>query len=99
MKVILYSLLWASVRLTQCLLQRCDRTHEANAVGKAALLLKADIQRLTKHYDGPVIHCETVPEAIETWNFVYEEQIPCVIRVTGQDEPWAAFPMERLLNE
>ena len=97
MKVILYSLLWASVRFTQWLLQRCDLIHEANAVSKVASLLKADIQQLTQQYDGPVIHCETVTEAIETWRFVYDEQIPCVIRVAGQDAPWAAFPMERLL--
>ncbi|WP_250566009.1 hypothetical protein, partial [Adonisia turfae] len=60
--------------------------------------LKADIQQLTQQYGGPVIHVETVTEAMETWNFVYDEQIPCVIQLAGQPEPWAAFPLSRLLK-
>ncbi|WP_163660067.1 hypothetical protein [Adonisia turfae] len=44
------------------------------------------------------VYAETVTEVRQEWYLLHDTKTPCIIWKKGQPEPWAAFPMERLLK-
>ncbi|MEM9804652.1 MAG: hypothetical protein AAF959_05185 [Cyanobacteria bacterium P01_D01_bin.56] len=55
--------------------------------------------KFTFNYEGVLhIHTSDIHQAREEWANVCEFQTPCIIWLTGRLGPWAAFPMERLLE-
>ena len=46
-----------------------------------------------------VVYTQSVTEAITWWRLLYDSQTPCIIWKKGEPEPWAAYPLSRLLEE
>mgnify|MGYP001793318432 FL=1 len=50
--------------------------------------------------DGTLlVYVETVQAALNWWYLLHDTETPCLIWKKGQPEPWAAYPLSRLLVE
>lgn len=47
--------------------------------------------------DVLVVYAQSVTEAIQWWYLLYDSKTPCIIWKKGESEPWAAYPLSRLL--
>ena len=50
------------------------------------------------HNDVLVVYTQSVTEALQWWRLLYDSQTPCIIWKKGEPDPWAAFPLSRLLE-
>ncbi|MEO1390991.1 MAG: hypothetical protein AAFV85_26970 [Cyanobacteria bacterium J06634_6] len=46
-----------------------------------------------------LVYVETVRAALSWWYLLHDTKTPCIIWKKGQPDPWAAFPLSRLLAE
>ncbi|NEQ52411.1 MAG: hypothetical protein F6K11_20090 [Leptolyngbya sp. SIO3F4] len=50
------------------------------------------------NHDGTLfVYAETVRVALQWWYLLYDTKTPCIIWKQGEPEPWAAFPLSKLL--
>ncbi|MEM9006534.1 MAG: hypothetical protein AAGE59_23785 [Cyanobacteria bacterium P01_F01_bin.86] len=50
------------------------------------------------NHDGTLlVYAKTVREALKWWSLLYDAKTTCIIWKKGEPEPWAAFPLSRLL--
>ncbi|NEQ51019.1 MAG: hypothetical protein F6K11_12945 [Leptolyngbya sp. SIO3F4] len=50
------------------------------------------------NYDGTLlVYAETVRAALQWWYLLHDTKTPCIIWKKGEPEPWAAFPLSKLL--